>query len=30
MRRLGASGVLRIGGNTSEYCYWTPDGHEAS
>ena len=24
MRRLGASGVLRIGGNTSEYCYWTP------
>lgn len=25
IRRLGASGVLRIGGNTSEYCYWTPD-----
>jgi hypothetical protein len=25
LRRLGASGVLRIGGNTSEYCYWTPD-----
>ena len=25
VRRLGASGVLRIGGNTSEYCYWTPD-----
>ena len=25
MRRLGASGVLRIGGNTSEYCYWTPN-----
>ncbi|HEX4006044.1 MAG TPA: hypothetical protein VHX60_07700 [Acidobacteriaceae bacterium] len=24
IRRLGASGVLRIGGNTSEYCYWTP------
>ncbi len=23
MRRLGTSGVLRIGGNTSEYCYWT-------
>ncbi len=22
MRRLGTSGVLRIGGNTSEYCYW--------
>lgn len=26
IRRLGASGVLRIGGNTSEYCYWTPNG----
>lgn len=25
IRRLGASGVLRIGGNTSEYCYWTPN-----
>lgn len=25
IRRLGASGVLRIGGNTSEYCYWSPD-----
>jgi hypothetical protein len=25
MRRLGTSGVLRIGGNTSEYCYWTPE-----
>lgn len=25
MKRLGSSGVLRIGGNTSEYCYWTPD-----
>ncbi len=25
MRRLGTSGVLRIGGNTSEYCYWTPN-----
>jgi hypothetical protein len=24
VRRLGASGVLRIGGNTSEWCYWTP------
>lgn len=24
MRRLGKSGVLRIGGNTSEYCYWAP------
>lgn len=26
VRRLGASGVLRIGGNTSEYCHWTPNG----
>lgn len=25
MRRLAAQGVLRIGGNTSEYCYWTPN-----
>jgi hypothetical protein len=25
VRRLGKSGVLRIGGNTSEYCYWTPN-----
>jgi hypothetical protein len=25
IRRLGTSGVLRIGGNTSEYCYWAPD-----
>lgn len=24
VRRLGKSGVLRIGGNSSEYCYWTP------
>lgn len=24
VRRLGKRGVLRIGGNTSEYCYWTP------
>lgn len=24
IRRLGKSGVLRVGGNTSEYCYWTP------
>jgi hypothetical protein len=24
LRTLGTSGVLRIGGNTSEYCYWTP------
>jgi len=25
VRCLGRSGVLRIGGNTSAYCYWTPD-----
>jgi len=25
MKRLGPSGVLRIGGNTSEYCYWTSE-----
>ncbi|MGD0987701.1 MAG: glycosyl hydrolase family protein [Candidatus Sulfotelmatobacter sp.] len=25
VRRLGDSGVLRIGGNTSEYCYWAPN-----
>jgi len=25
MRTLGKSGILRIGGNTSEYSYWTPD-----
>jgi hypothetical protein len=25
IRRLGQSGVLRIGGNTSEYAYWTPN-----
>lgn len=25
IRRLSASGVLRIGGNSSEYCHWTPD-----
>jgi hypothetical protein len=24
VRRLGTSGILRIGGNTSEWCYWTP------
>jgi hypothetical protein len=24
IRRLGPKGVLRIGGNTSEYCFWTP------
>jgi hypothetical protein len=26
IRRLGKSGVLRIGGNTSEYSYWSPEG----
>jgi len=26
LRTLGPSGILRIGGNTSEYCYWTPNG----
>src|SRR5271167_4430555 len=30
MRRLGTSGVLRIGGNTSEYCYWTPDSAKSA
>jgi len=25
IRRLGSSGVLRIGGNTSEFCYWSPE-----
>jgi glycosyl hydrolase family 79 len=30
MQRLGTSGVLRIGGNTSEYCYWTPDPAKAA
>ncbi len=25
VRRLGESGVLRIGGNTSEYSYWSPE-----
>jgi len=25
VRQLGKSGVLRIGGNTSEFCYWTPN-----
>jgi hypothetical protein len=24
LRRLGAQGVLRIGGNTSEYAFWSP------
>lgn len=29
VRRLGsAGGVLRIGGNTSEYCYWAADGQK--
>jgi len=30
IRRLGASGVLRIGGNTSEWCYWKPDETSAA
>jgi Glycosyl hydrolase family 79, N-terminal domain len=25
IRQLGKSGVLRIGGNTSEFCYWSPN-----
>jgi len=25
LQRLGNTGVLRIGGNTSDYCNWTPD-----
>lgn len=25
VRRLGPLGVLRVGGNTSEYCYWSPE-----
>src|SRR5579872_5227924 len=29
IQQLGKSGVLRIGGNTSEYCYWTPDSGKA-
>lgn len=30
VRRLGAAGVLRVGGNTSEYCYWAPNGSSAA
>ena len=30
IRSLGKSGVLRIGGNTSEFCYWTPDPAKAA
>ena len=30
LRRLGKQGVLRIGGNTSEYSYWTPEGAPAA
>ena len=26
LRTLGRQGVLRIGGNTSEFCYWSPVG----
>jgi hypothetical protein len=29
VRRLGRSGILRIGGNTSEYCYWAPSSAPA-
>ena len=29
VRRLGRSGVLRIGGNTSEFSRWTPDAAAA-
>jgi hypothetical protein len=29
VRRLGRSGVLRIGGNTSEFSQWTPDAPAA-
>jgi hypothetical protein len=28
IRRLGPKGILRIGGNTSEYCFWTPDARK--
>ena len=27
---LGKSGVLRIGGNTSEYCYWAPSNDKTN
>src|SRR5580658_830831 len=30
IRQLGKSGVLRIGGNTSEYCYWAPNPEKAT
>ena len=29
VRRLGRKGVLRIGGNTSEYCFWAPNATPA-
>ncbi len=29
IRRLGKQGVLRIGGNTSEYCFWNPQATRA-
>ncbi len=29
VRRLGKQGVLRIGGNTSEYCFWNPQATKA-
>ncbi len=30
LRRLGNTGVLRIGGNTSEYCFWKSDPQSVS
>jgi len=30
VQRLGKSGVLRIGGNTSEYCYWKPGAEKTT
>jgi hypothetical protein len=30
LRQLGTSGVLRIGGNTSEFSHWTPNPAEKS
>ncbi|HEY1660116.1 MAG TPA: hypothetical protein VGG14_17325 [Candidatus Sulfotelmatobacter sp.] len=30
VNRLGNSGVLRIGGNTSEYCYWKPNSDNSA
>lgn len=30
VRRLGKTGVLRIGGNTSEYCFWKSDPQQGA